>query len=198
MGAKQNKSVLTTGEVAKLCNVAPRTVAKWFDAGHLRGYRIPGSKDRRIPADQLVKFMQANNIPLNGLDAFGRVLILGRDDPFTQTLAEKLRDDGGYDVHTAHSTLEAGFELHAAPPRMMLVDVSLPGVDPATLTRFLRQTADLHETKIIGIGPDLAQGRGAALLQSGFDSFLAIPFEPRTLIELIDHVLSIPATRGRG
>ena len=31
------KDVLTTGEVAKICNVAPRTVSKWFDSGALHG-----------------------------------------------------------------------------------------------------------------------------------------------------------------
>src|SRR6478736_2719268 len=51
------KDVLTTGEVAKICNVAPRTVSKWFDSGALHGYRIPGSKDRRIPLNQLIRFM---------------------------------------------------------------------------------------------------------------------------------------------
>ena len=45
---RTDKEVLTTGEVAKICNVAPRTVSKWFDSGQLQGYRIPGSKDRRI------------------------------------------------------------------------------------------------------------------------------------------------------
>src|SRR5512140_1444860 len=49
------KDVLTTGEVAKICNVAPRTVSKWFDSGSLKGYKIPGSKDRRIPVAQLIK-----------------------------------------------------------------------------------------------------------------------------------------------
>src|SRR5947207_1217774 len=43
------KKVFTTGQVAKICKVAPRTVSKWFDSGRLRGYRIPGSQDRRIP-----------------------------------------------------------------------------------------------------------------------------------------------------
>jgi len=56
-----SKDVLTTGEVAKICNVAPRTVSKWFDSGQLRGYRIPGSKDRRIPVAQLVRFMKAHH-----------------------------------------------------------------------------------------------------------------------------------------
>ena len=45
------KEVLTTGEVAKICNVAARTVSKWFDSGQIEGYRIPGSKDRRISED---------------------------------------------------------------------------------------------------------------------------------------------------
>src|SRR5436190_897460 len=61
------KDVLTTGEVAKICNVAPRTVSKWFDSGALNGYRIPGSKDRRIPLNQLIRFMKQHGMPLNGL-----------------------------------------------------------------------------------------------------------------------------------
>ena len=36
--------VFTTGQVAKICKVAPRTVSKWFDSGRLKGYRIPGSQ----------------------------------------------------------------------------------------------------------------------------------------------------------
>jgi excisionase family DNA binding protein len=43
--------VFTTGQVAKICKVAPRTVSKWFDSGRLKGYRIPGSQDRRIPRE---------------------------------------------------------------------------------------------------------------------------------------------------
>src|SRR3712207_9067999 len=61
------KDVLTTGEVAKICSVAPRTVSKWFDSGALHGYRIPGSKDRRIPLNQLIRFMKQHGMPLNGL-----------------------------------------------------------------------------------------------------------------------------------
>ena len=74
-----DKEVLTTGEVAKICNVAPRTVSKWFDSGSLKGYRIPGSRDRRIPAAELVKFMKAHNIPLEGMSG-GRTRLLIVDD----------------------------------------------------------------------------------------------------------------------
>ena len=50
--------VFTTGQVAKICKVAPRTVSKWFDSGRLKGYRIPGSQDRRIPREYLIKFLK--------------------------------------------------------------------------------------------------------------------------------------------
>ncbi len=61
------KDVLTTGEVSKICHVAPRTVCKWFDSGQLRGYRIPSSKGRRIPVSELIRFMKAHNMPIEML-----------------------------------------------------------------------------------------------------------------------------------
>jgi excisionase family DNA binding protein len=59
----KGKNVLTTGDVAKICNVAGRTVSKWFDSGLLKGYRIPGSQDRRIPVEEMIRFMKEHNIP---------------------------------------------------------------------------------------------------------------------------------------
>lgn len=60
--------VFTTGQIAKMCKVSCRTVVTWFDKGQLRGYRIPGSKDRRVPHENLVRFLRENGMPLNGLD----------------------------------------------------------------------------------------------------------------------------------
>lgn len=60
--------VFTTGQVATICGVAPRTVCMWFDRGLIRGYRIPGSNDRRIPREHLVKFLKEYSMPLGDLD----------------------------------------------------------------------------------------------------------------------------------
>ena len=79
------KDVLTTGEVAKICNVASRTVSKWFDSGQLRGYRIPGSKDRRIPVNSLVKFMKSHGIPMDGLMSGSTRVLIVHDDPSTMS-----------------------------------------------------------------------------------------------------------------
>src|SRR5690242_15504400 len=99
----RNKEVLTTGEVARICKVAPRTVTKWFDSGQLRGYRIPGSKDRRIPVNQLVRFMRQNNMPLEGVVHFTktRVLIVDDETEIVEMLRDLLSQQTNYDVHVA-------------------------------------------------------------------------------------------------
>ena len=58
------KSILTTGQVAEICCVAPRTVQKWFDGGLLEGYIIPGGKDRRVPVDEMITFMEKHKMPV--------------------------------------------------------------------------------------------------------------------------------------
>ena len=73
--------VFTTGQVAKICKVAPRTVSKWFDSGRLKGCRIPGSQDRRIPREYLIKFLKEHGMPLGELEdeAMGKLLLVGMD-----------------------------------------------------------------------------------------------------------------------
>ncbi len=75
------KTIFTTGQVAKICKVAPRTVSKWFDSGRLRGYRIPGSQDRRIPREHLIRFLKEHGMPLGELEdeAVGKILIVGAE-----------------------------------------------------------------------------------------------------------------------
>ena len=88
------KKVFTTGQVAKICKVAPRTVSKWFDSGRLRGYRIPGSQDRRIPREHLLRFLKEHGMPLGDLEAevYHKILVVGADAPLLGSLREQLRE----------------------------------------------------------------------------------------------------------
>jgi excisionase family DNA binding protein len=61
--------IFTTGQAAKALHVAARTVSKWFDEGRIKGYRLPGSQDRRIKLHSLLDFMQVNGLPQNELRA---------------------------------------------------------------------------------------------------------------------------------
>lgn len=183
----QRKTVLTTGEVAKICSVAPRTVSKWFDSGQLRGYRIPGSKDRRIPMDQLVKFMRTHGIPLNGIDAGAtRVLVLDGDSGVREAIRSTLGGMDSLEVFLAETALEAGAVAQECEPHVAVIDVSLADVNPRSVVRFFRSAAELSHTRLIGTGSGLTEGEGQALLQAGFDGYLAKPFEIQALVALIE------------
>lgn len=60
--------VFTTGEVARRCHVSSRTAAKWIDKGLLKGWRIPGGKDRRVSMSELVRFLEEHGMPLGDLN----------------------------------------------------------------------------------------------------------------------------------
>src|SRR3954470_11932276 len=103
------KDVLTTGEVAKICNVAPRTVSKWFDTGALHGYRIPGSKDRRIPLNQLLRFMRHQRRPLHGLmNGCTPILIVDDEQDIVEVLEKILEDEAKYEAEVAKGGFSAG------------------------------------------------------------------------------------------
>lgn len=189
---EKQKDVLTTGEVAKVCNVAPRTVSKWFDTGQLRGYRIPGSKDRRIPLQQLVRFMKAHGIPLNGLETGQtRVLIVENEPDLVELLRRALREEAGYDVQVADGGFEAGVAAHSFRPHVMVVDVSLEDVDSHQICRHVRRNADLQGIRMIAVSAAMTEGHGQALLQEGFDAYLTKPFEIRQLVAAIEDTVAV-------
>lgn len=61
--------VYTTGQAAQILKVTPRTVSAWMDSGRLKGYRIPGTAQRRIPAEYLIKFCNEHGIPVEAVEA---------------------------------------------------------------------------------------------------------------------------------
>ena len=189
---RKQKDVLTTGEVARICNVAPRTVSKWFDSGQLRGYRIPGSKDRRIPLPQLVRFMRAHGIPLNGLDAgTTRVLLVEDKAEITTSLAETLERDGRYEVRIAECGFDAGVMAEQFRPHIIFLDIRLEDINAKRICTLIRENTDLQDTRIIAVTSALTEGETQALLQQGFDGNLARPLEVRQVMACIDQTLSI-------
>jgi len=59
-----NDIPLTTGQIAKICNVAPRTVVRWFEKGHFpNSFVIPNSDHRRIPASDFREFLLDSGMP---------------------------------------------------------------------------------------------------------------------------------------
>lgn len=188
----KQKDILTTGEVAKICNVAPRTVSKWFDSGQLRGYRIPGSKDRRIPVNSLIRFMKTHNIPMDGLQSGQtRVLIVDAESEILEVLTKVLGEQAEYEVRVAHSAFAAGVEAERFRPHAMLLDMHLPDVNGEGVLRFVRDNDDLQLTKVVAMSGKFTDGQAQHLLQKGFDNYLRKPFHARQAIEVVEEATAI-------
>lgn len=181
------KDVLTTGEVAKICNVASRTVSKWFDSGQLRGYRIPGSKDRRIPVSSLRKFMKNHGIPMDGLMSGGtRVLILDADEEVITLLKTILSEQTNYEVRTAVNAFGAGLECERFRPHVLLMDLHLSDGDGKGIVKVIQASDDHQATKVIGMSSKLTDGQATQLKHQGFDTTLRKPFSVRQVIDAIE------------
>src|SRR5512142_294320 len=124
------KTVFTTGEAADICRVSQQTIIRCFDSGRLKGFRVPGSKFRRIPRQNLIKFMRDNNIPLDNLDS-GRkkVLIVDDDAEIVELISDILTRDGRFEIKTASSGYEAGMTTQMFRPDLILLDYMLPDVN---------------------------------------------------------------------
>src|SRR6266550_3879006 len=192
MSATKLKDVLTTGEVAKICNVAPRTVSKWFDSGALHGYRIPGSKDRRIPLNQLIRFMKQHGMPLNGLmTGCTRVLIVDGEQDIVEVLEKILEDEAKYEVEVAGSGFAAGVTAEKFRPHVILLDMHLADIDAPEVAKQVKKNADLQLTKLIAMSGKMSDGEAKGLLASGFDGFLRKPFHVRQVIEAIEDSMAV-------
>ncbi len=125
------KKVYTTGQVAKVLNVAARTVSKWTDSGKLLAYRIPGSQDRRIPHEALVAFMKENRIPLNflGNDANIGFLFVGFPDADKMKLRVLLSPDIPIRCLFADRLFDAGTVFTSTRPVVVIVDFSIGRTD---------------------------------------------------------------------
>jgi excisionase family DNA binding protein len=186
------KDVLTTGEVAKICNVAPRTVSKWFDSGALRGYRIPGSKDRRIPVNQLIRFMKQHGMPLNGLmTGCTRILIVDDEQDIVEVLEKILEDEAKYEVEVAKGGFAAGVIAEKFRPHVILLDMNLSDIDGKEVAKQVKSNPDLQLTKVIAMSGKLIDEDGKGMLAQGFDGFLKKPFHVKQVIEAVEDAMAV-------
>lgn len=188
----KKKDVLTTGEVAKICNVAPRTVTKWFDSGQLRGYRIPGSRDRRIPTAELLRFMKAHNMPTDSIEKGQmRVLIIDADAQTGQRFAETLQTKGSFETCCAHNSFDAGLLAEKFKPQVILINLMAGRIDAQQLCTYVHQQPDLQDTKVIAMAAGLNGNESAALKKRGFDAVLTDPADVNQAVKLIQECHSV-------
>jgi excisionase family DNA binding protein len=186
------KTVFTTGEAAKICNVSQQTIIRCFDSGQLKGFRVPGSRFRRIPRDVLYKFMKDNGIPTDALESGKRkALIVDDDKDLVELIQETLDSDGRFEVRSANNGFDAGMMVKDYRPDIIILDVMLPDINGKEVCQRVRSDSSLDDVKIICISGMVEQDRIHELQEAGANDFLQKPFDVETLLERICKMLDL-------
>lgn len=188
----KGKNVLTTGDVARICNVAPRTVSKWFDNGQLRGYRIPGSKDRRIPLNELIRFMKVHNMPTDDLvDGKVRVLIVDSNKASKEALVNLLESTGEYEAMAVTNNFQTGSAVQKINPHVVIINLLAEDIHARAICESIRSDEDLRDIKIVALTNHLSESEAAALLHQGFDAHVSDMTDERELIRKVEELTSV-------
>lgn len=186
------KDLFTTGEAADICKVSQQTIIRCFDSGRLDGFRVPGSKFRRIPRQSLVKFMKDNRIPLGAIESGKRkVLIVDDDTEIVELIVNILEKDGRFETKTASSGYEAGIVTQQFRPEIILLDYMLPDVNGNIVCQTIKKNPEFENIKIIIVSGVVKQDEIAQLLKSGAEDFIKKPFDVGELTAKITAVLQM-------
>ncbi len=186
------KDLFTTGEAADICNVSQQTIIRCFDAGKVQGFRVPGSKFRRIPRSNLIKFMKDHNIPFSNLESGKRkVLIVDDDAEIVELLVDVLTRDGRFEIKTAASGYEAGIQTQQFRPDLILLDYMLPDVNGNVVCQTIKKNPEFEHIKIIIVSGVVKKDEIGQLLKSGAEDFIKKPFNIAELTKKVTAVLKM-------
>lgn len=174
----------TTGDVAAICQVAPRTVSKWFDGGRLRGYRVPGGCDRRVQPADLVTFMSEHGWPDARIRWVEQQAGLVRR-AITAGLSGGQRIEceehaaGGVRVEHADGLVEAGMMLVEQRPTLVVVDLSVGRREACLVAGLVAARPDLAVVRVVAVtdDPTATDADAAALVRCGFDQVYQSPVD---------------------
>jgi len=186
------KQVFTTGEAAEVCKVSQQTIIRCFDAGRLQGFRVPGSRFRRIPRDELIRFMRENNIPSDVLEGGKRrILVVDDDEQIVELFVDVFSHDERFEVRTARTGYDAGLMTEQFRPELIILDYMLPDINGNVVCQTIRKNPELQHTRIIIVSGVVNRDEVDDLLEAGADDFVKKPFDIDKLTARMGELLGI-------
>jgi len=186
------KKIFTTGEAAEVCKVSQQTIIRCFDAGRLGGFRVPGSKFRRIPRADLIRFMRENEIPVEHIEGGAKRVLVVDDDPgIVELFTDLFGKDQSFDLRTAGTGYDAGMMTESFKPHLIILDYMLPDINGSIVCQRIRQSDVVREAKVIIVSGVVNQSEIDALMRAGADEFIKKPFNVQHLMARVGALLGV-------
>jgi CheY-like chemotaxis protein len=119
-----------------------------------------------------------------------RVLVVD-DNPLNLELASFVLRAGGFAVDSAPSALSALERIAQCPPRAILMDIQMPGMDGLALTRHIKADPSLQHITVIAFTAFAMKGDEARLRAAGCDAYLSKPIDVATFASSVRRCLQL-------
>lgn len=166
---------LSTGMVARICQVSPMTIAKWIDEGALPGHTTPGGH-RRVASSDLVAFLESRGMQVPpGLRGrpVPRVLVVHEDASYLERLAEELRAiPGRWEYRGATRGVDALVMIGEWRPDVVLLDLEVPDLDGLRAIRRLTEMNGDYPTRVVALVSRGDERLAALALEAGATDWL--------------------------
>ena len=183
---------LKPNEIAAYCDVHQRTVSRWIANGQLKGHKLPGRGNYRVLLEDFLNFLQRQQMPLPGElltntasqdrqeSGIKRVLIIDDEAAIRQAIRRVLLPTR-YDIIAAEDGFQAGVKMIAERPDLVILDLSMPGLDGFDVIRFVRQRPELKDLKILVLS-GLAPSELDEAVRLGANEAISKPFDNADLL----------------
>ena len=187
-------------EAAKICGVVNQTAINWINAGYLKAFKTPGGQFRIYPED-LVNFMKSRcmKIPYEVMkaarfsekEAKKRTILIIDDDHVFNDVTKKYLDlyIENATVVQAFDGFEAGAKLVEIKPRILVLDIDLPGIDGIKLCKRIFDSEIFGSVDIIVVTGLEQEGLEEQCIALGVKKFIKKPLDLPDLVDVINDLL---------
>lgn len=116
-------------------------------------------------------------------------ILIVEDNPINLMLIKTLLSFKGYELRTAGNAEEALKVLETFQPKLILMDIQLPGMDGLELTRQLRANPKFQNVIILAVTAYAMKGDKEKALAAGCDGYIAKPIDSRMFMDIIAEYL---------
>ena len=174
---------LTLGEAARYLGVAQSTVRKWADMGRVETFKTPGGH-RRFRREDLDRFMQGasgEQLPQSKGGGAPLVLIIDDDAEVRAVIRECLEREG-FEVVEGANAQQGIDKINLRIPDLMMLDVSMPGIDGWEMLRRVREKLDVKELHVVIFSGKIGEEELTGAPDRGAQGYLRKPFDPLKLV----------------
>ena len=189
-----NTKYLSTGDIARYCEVNVTTVKRWIREGHLKGFQTPMGHFKVVKTD-FIQFLRENHMPIDE-SILGstelKVLVIDDDPGMIKTIVLTLESlNYNLRVDTATDGYDGLMKIGNAVPNLLILDLNMPKIDGYEVIKRVKNTEDYKSAEIMVVSSTLNEETEKKLMDIGVSKYLKKPFKLSELKEEVTHLLGL-------